>query len=630
MKKHIDKMFCQNKSLISLTTLFSLSATAFTPLVISWTIRPVLAQSLGVSTSFPVPQSVKSGTKVQINSTTSMGNINQALAKRFKAKFPGTDVKIAYDSTDTSLKALPNGKIDLAAIGRSLTEAEKAQGLVSTPIARNKIAVIVGKDNSYKNSLTSEQVAKIFQGEINNWSQVGGSPQPIRLIDRPENSDLRQALQNYPVFKKAPFKTGANTVKLSADSTEAVIKELGTNGIGYAIADQVINNPNVQIVSLHKVFPTDPRYPFSQPLGYVYQKSNPSPAAKAFLGYATAPENQGIIEEARAGNATPTKPIVPKAVPEPIATPPAKTTLVPMAVRESRREFPFWLLLVPLLGVLGGLLWWLLNRRTPTSVSARVAAPEPVRIPEGRIILTPRNCRDVYAYWEVPNEVKLDLRRQGGRYLKVRVYDVTDIDMARQPPHSMKEFDCHEQAQDIHIPIAVDNRDYVAELGYFTNSDRWLKIARSAPVRVPACQLVGVTPVTATAGSLENNHPASIEGESRVILVPRNSKNAYVYWEVPEAHKAQLQRQGGRKLALRVYDTTGIDLQGQPARIFRQFECDQSTPDLHITIVQSDRDYVAELGYLTNDGRWLKLAHSAPVKVTYAMSVTKTGILQFG
>jgi phosphate transport system substrate-binding protein len=615
-------MLRQQISLASVATILALG-TASSSSAVAFIVRPVLAQSSGISTSFPVPQSIPGGTQVQIDGTTSMEKINQALAEKFKAKFPGTDVNINYNGTDASVQALRDGKIDLAAIARSLTEAEKAQGLANIPIARNKIAVIVGKDNPFKNSLTSEQFAKIFRGEITNWSQVGGSPQAIRLIDRPEDSELRQALQNYPVFQKAPFKTGANAVKVTKDSTEAVIEKLGTDGISYAIANQAINNPNVQIVPLHNVPPTDPRYPFSQPLGYAYQKTDPSPAATAFLGYATAPENKQIVEGAMAAIAAPEATTSPTTE----ATTPPTTTPATTATTESQREFPWWwLLLIPLLG---GLLWWLSRRTTaPASTHTPTATPvpTPATTPKSRIILTPRNCKNAYAYWEVPNQVKADLQKQGGHKLKLRLHDVTDIDMDRQTPHSTKEFDCDPRAQDLHIPIATDNRDYIAELGYDTYSDRWLTIARSAPVRVPACQPSGGVPTVAAANSLVSDRSLTTD-ESRLIMVPRNSKDAYAYWEVSEARKAELRRQGGQKLALRVYDTTGIDLEQQPAHRVREIECDEQTSDLHIPIAESDRDYVAELGYLTANGRWLKLARSAPVKVPYTFSQDSTARL---
>jgi phosphate transport system substrate-binding protein len=609
MNKQAAKIFYHHKSQASVASFFTFTAVS-APLAISLIANPVLAQSsnANVNTSFPVPQSIPSGTQVRINGTTSMEKINQALAQEFQSKYPNTNVTTGYDGTDASLKALPNGQIDLAAIGRSLTDSEKAQGLASIPITRNKIAVIVGKNNPYINNLTSEQFAQIFRGDVNDWSQVGGSAHRIRLIDRPENSDLRQAFQNYPVFQKAPFKTGKNAIQVSADSTEAVVKELGTDGIGYAIADGVINNPNVKIVALHNVLPTDPRYPFSQPLAYAYDKFNPSPAATAFLGFATAPANRGIIEQARANNANQTASTPTGAIP-----PTTRTVTQP-----QRESSWWWLLLIPLLG---GLLWWLSRRNatlTPTGVATPVLGSG--QTSENRIVLTPRSCRDGYVYWEVSNQVKEDLQRQGGRGLKLRLYDVTDIDdIDRQTPHSMKEFDVDGQARDIHLPIELDNRDYVVELGCLSNNNRWLNIARSAKVRVPACQPVGVIPTVASgvaAASLGDNNSISTKDEGRVILVPRNSQDVYAYWEIPEARKAELQRQGGRQLALRLYDSTGIDLERRSAQSFRQFECDESSRDLHIPVAQSDRDYMAELGYITANGHWLKVAESAPIKVS--------------
>ena len=86
-----------------------------------------------------------------------------------------------------------------------------------------------------------------------------------------------------------PFKAAASAVKLSQDDSEAMIEKLGTRGIGYAIAEQVTNKPGVRIVPMHKTLPTDPRYPFSQPLAYVYKGPEPNLAVRAFLGYAAAP-----------------------------------------------------------------------------------------------------------------------------------------------------------------------------------------------------------------------------------------------------------------------------------------------------------------------------------------------------
>jgi hypothetical protein len=116
----------------------------------------------------------------------------------------------------------------------------------------------------------------------------------------------------------------------------------------------------------------------------------------------------------------------------------------------------------------------------------REPTPAPAQETEhgSRIILTPRNSVDVYAYWEVSDEHRSTLRQQGGQYLVLRLYDVTDLNGEEQEPHAMYEFACNEADQDRHLPIRISDRDYQVEIGYTTNDARWLPLARSQAVRV--------------------------------------------------------------------------------------------------------------------------------------------------
>jgi phosphate transport system substrate-binding protein len=259
--------------------------------------------------------------------------------------------------------------------------------------------------------------------------------------------------------------------------------------------------------------------------------------------------------------------------------------------------------------------------------------------------------------------------------------------MDRQTPQSVNQFDCNEQDQDLHIPIPVDNRDYIAELGYLYPDGRWLKLARSASVKVPAC---GVSdndgmqlPDVGTMGTAMAGGAAAIAGgaaamaggavasgseavtdlgaktksmldgdrtvlreptqeptvlreslqeptvldppqeptvlrethQDRIILVPRNGQEAYAYWEVSEAHKAQLRQQGGRNLTLRVYDAEHLDREHPFSTDLQSYECDEQAVDHHVTIPITARNYVADLGYIAQNGEWLRLARSLPVRV---------------
>ncbi len=104
---------------------------------------------------------------------------------------------------------------------------------------------------------------------------------------------------------------------------------------------------------------------------------------------------------------------------------------------------------------------------------------------ESRIVLMPRDPQWAYAYWDIPDSHKSELRYQGGQQLALRLIDATDINLAIEMPHSVQEYPCDELAQEWYLPIPVSDRDYVAEIGYRTGDGRWLMLSRSAAVRIP-------------------------------------------------------------------------------------------------------------------------------------------------
>jgi phosphate transport system substrate-binding protein len=362
--------------------------------------RHILAQSATDAPSFSLPTTLENGTTVRIDGSSGLSTLNQNLKQSFEQQFSGTKVEVAANGTDAALKGLLDGTIDIAALGRGLTPQEQAQGLEQVRLHREKIAIIVGADNPFKGSLTARQFARIFRGQITDWSQLGGAKSKIRVIDRPTTSDTRNTFRNYPAFKSANFATGSTATQVADDNTAEIVKQLGNDGISYALANQVSQLPGVRVLQVHQTSPTDAKYPFSQPLVYAYKKS-PSPGVAGFLGFAIAPPGQQAIEAARTAEAaaiaqgglqalatTTTTSPTPEATtattsPTPEATiaatdanattAPSEPLANPTANENAsvQREAPFWLLL-PLLviAVLGGLSYWWFLKRRPRAVEA--------------------------------------------------------------------------------------------------------------------------------------------------------------------------------------------------------------------------------------------------------------------
>jgi hypothetical protein len=279
------------------------------------------------------------------------------------------------------------------------------------------------------------------------------------------------------------------------------------------------------------------------------------------------------------------------------------------------------------------------------------------KIAHSKITLAPHDPYQAFAAWETPEAHKAELRQHGGRILKLRLYDVTGLNLEQQRPQSFQEFSVAEDSTQYTTAIRPD-RDYIAEIGYLTEDRYWLSLARSNAIRIPATSgEVGETAVaggaTLAAGAglaalavlsgdqaqsdveatkynvgqtnLSRETLASVDeglpdlpegyGDSRIVLMPRDPQWGYAYWDTPNEHKEELRRQGGQRLALRLYDVTDVDLNHGSAHSLQQYDCEEVSRDWYVPIPVSDRDYIAEIGYLTGDGCWLLLARSNPVRI---------------
>lgn len=242
---------------------------------------------------FPREASVPAGTTINIDGSTSMVLINQALRTSFLNTYPGTVVNTAATGSDNGLQALLGGSVNLAAISRPLTAAEQAQGLEAVPVARDRIAIVVGASNPFRRSLSRDQLQQIFRGGITNWSTFGGPDRTIRVINRPSVSGTHKAFREL-VLGGADFGRTANITSVDRDATTPLLRLLGSDGISYATYGQVADQQTVRVVAIDGSMPDADSYPFQRPLFYVYRKPI-DPAVKAFLGFALSADGRSSI-----------------------------------------------------------------------------------------------------------------------------------------------------------------------------------------------------------------------------------------------------------------------------------------------------------------------------------------------
>ena len=94
---------------------------------------------------------------------------------------------VQFSRTTASYEALMAGEADLLLAGEPeqavMERLEAGDRWLLTPFATDALVFVVNADNPV-NGLTTEQLQKIYTGEITNWSQVGGEDRDIIPFQR--------------------------------------------------------------------------------------------------------------------------------------------------------------------------------------------------------------------------------------------------------------------------------------------------------------------------------------------------------------------------------------------------------------------------------------------------------------
>ena len=108
--------------------------------------------------------------KVVVAGSSSVTPVMQVLAEKYEA-VSGNKVEVNQSDSSTGVSSAIDGTCDIGMASRELKDSETSQGVVSTVIAVDGIAVIVNSENTVTN-LTLDQVGQIYKGELTEWSQV--------------------------------------------------------------------------------------------------------------------------------------------------------------------------------------------------------------------------------------------------------------------------------------------------------------------------------------------------------------------------------------------------------------------------------------------------------------------------
>ncbi len=187
---------------------------------------------------------------ITLAGSTSMEKLCEAMSESFMEVYPNVTVTVQYTGSGAGLESLAAGSVDIGDSSRALKDGEKETGAVENVVAIDGIAVITDKDNTVKD-ITSEQLTKIYTGEITNWKDLGGADEAIVVIGRESGSGTRGAFEEL-------LKIEDNCkYAQELDSTGGVLAKVAATpgAIGYVSLDVV--DDSVSAIALDSVEPTE-------------------------------------------------------------------------------------------------------------------------------------------------------------------------------------------------------------------------------------------------------------------------------------------------------------------------------------------------------------------------------------
>lgn len=242
--------------------------------------------------------------KVTISGSSAAMPLVEACAEAYNDLQKDYFVTVVDGGTGPGIVGITERRYDLAMASRELEPEEIelfGDDFQRFPIAHDGIVIAVSPPiyESGVRDLSTDQLRKIYSGEIENWKDVGGPDSQIYVIGRELGSGTRDIF-NEMVFGNTTVEAmGIDTVTMQSAETKTAIagsdKGIGYLGFSYAEGD------DIGILSLDGVTATehnikDGSYPLSNSL-FLYSYGSPRPGATSFIEFVESPTGQAIAQE---------------------------------------------------------------------------------------------------------------------------------------------------------------------------------------------------------------------------------------------------------------------------------------------------------------------------------------------
>lgn len=244
----------------------------------------------GTSTSIPVI--CVSGT-LSIDGSPYLQSALQQINNDYKAQCAGLQIALRADGS-RAINLVQHGHVDIADADVS---AQSVRNLTDHPLAALLYTLISSPDITLS-GLSTPQIQAIYQGQITNWSQLGGPNEAITLILPPSTSAISTIFHSF-VLQGSPISTRAFVMKKDQPSRVAQLVSKIPGALSFVPLAAASASTPVQTLAIDGASATSQSllsgtYTFWS-IEHLYTLGNGTPQVQAYIQFATSPQEMTVF-----------------------------------------------------------------------------------------------------------------------------------------------------------------------------------------------------------------------------------------------------------------------------------------------------------------------------------------------